>query len=94
MRYTLSCDTHDGNDPIEADVELPCCPQRGMEVEFWDRGAEPLLGYTASSVLAVVERVVLCAYAPEHVVVAIRFDGYDLDLVRRVMRGAQLGDTP
>lgn len=101
MMYLLRVDRHDGNDPIEADVSFDIVPQKGMVIELWDKDSgfvnsrsDGTCYHSGESIFAEVEQIVLCAYAPDRVEVWVRFDGFDLEQVERVMAVAQRGDTP
>ncbi len=94
MKIALCVETHDGNDPIEAEVELPCVPQVGWTIEMWDDGAADVFGYSQTDYFPVVQDVILSAYRPEYVRVYLRFDEFDVDVVKRVMDCAANGVTP
>lgn len=94
MRIYLCVDTYGGEDPIEAEVELPFVPRIGDTIEMWDQGAPETLGYAQTDHFPVVDCVVLSVYMPEYVRVFLRFDCFDLDTVRRVMATAAAGVTP
>jgi hypothetical protein len=83
----LSCDLCDGNEAEEATVCLPAVPQVGDTLAFWDSGQ---IDGSASheehaEVVAVVWDVARQGRETGRVCVAIRFDGYDAELVRAIM---------
>lgn len=97
MEVLLRVDPLDGNDPIEAVVDLPIVPREGDIIEMWDDegGSYSHAGdRTGESHFPTVDQVVLTTYAPERVEVWLKFELFDLDEVKRVMAGAQRGDTP
>lgn len=103
VNVLLQIDPGDGNDPIEADVWFQEVPQKGQQLEFWDKESghlnsptekHPAPNWSGEPIWAEVELVTQCVYAPERIVVSIRFEGFDLEQVRRVMERAQRDDEP
>lgn len=78
MKVLLRLDTHDGNEPIEGEIEVGFLPRQGDQIEAWDRA-------TNNPVWLDVEHVVFCAYAPERIEVWVALEGYDLDAAVRVL---------
>lgn len=87
MRVTLAVDTRDGNDPIEAEVDLPIVPRFGDTIEMWDDARDEELFPTACDVILSVCR-------PNSVTVYLRFEGFDIGQITRTMDFARRGVTP
>lgn len=82
MDVWLRADPHDGNDPLDATVDLAVLPRVGDQVQVWDPEA-PMGG---GPVYLLVEAVVHTAWAPDAAEVWVRLDqGYDAAELRRVM---------
>lgn len=94
MKIYLCVETFDGDDAIEAEVDLPCVPQVGWTIEMWYQGGDGALGYSKTDYYPEVEDVVVSVYRPEYVRVYLRFDEFDLELVRSIMDCAARGITP
>jgi hypothetical protein len=92
----LRCDPHDGNELMEAEIKVPFVPRIGDSIELWDKdgGFRNTNGMSGESLFPTVEMVVWCGYAPDRIEVWLRFDGFNLEQVRRVMEGTHRGDQP
>ncbi len=94
MKMTLCVNTHDGNDSIDAQVELPCVPQIGATLAMWQDGIPSRLGYHEAEHFPIVEDVIMSTYWPDDIKVYLRFESFDLEEIRRVMDCAQRKVSP
>lgn len=103
IEVTLRVDPGDGNDPIDASLQLPAVPREGDLLQLWDiegghlnppTGTRPHPNWSGEEVIAEVDYVVFTSYWPQVIEIWLKFDGFDLDQVIRVMTGVTQGHRP
>ncbi len=86
----LRADPGDGNDPLEATVDLPIVPRKGDVISVWvsDRFG------SGTEMYPEVKDVALCAWAPERIEVYLSTDALTDEDLRQMMEAAAKGETP
>jgi hypothetical protein len=90
IEVVLRADRHDGNDPLEAIVQLAGIPRKGDAVSVWD----PSPGLGGGERFLDIEWVVFSAFEEGRIEAWVKMDGYDLDELERVMRHANAKASP
>lgn len=88
IQLLLQADPGDGNDALEETVSFPAVPRRGELIEVWDKEA-----WGGQPAWLKVEQVTWCAWHPS-VTVTVSMEGYNRDMLARVMAAAGRGDQP
>ncbi len=100
MKFHLMAEDPDGGgEPLEShNLEMPTIPRVGEKIELWDPEGGWLskkwkdgqqtdeLVHSGEAVYAIVEDVTYCAYAPERIVVFVRFEAYDVAAAARLFK--------
>lgn len=96
IEVLLRTDPANGDDPIEADTNLPVIPHKGDMIAVWvDRQVEDtpwILGDT--EVYLTVEEVIFSSYAPERIEVWVKYETYDLEELKRVFKAIDRKEQP
>lgn len=99
--HLMAHDPEGGGEPIEShDLDMPTIPRVGEKIEIWDDEGGWLskkwkdgqqtdeLVRSGEAIYAIVEDVTYCAYAPERIVVFVRFEPFDIEAGKRVFAKA------